>query len=456
LLRITGIKEPVIWITDEKDNTPIAWMAGIGIEGLVPDEFRGYKFRYTRELISPNGQIVDSAILSQAPGYMSTSTTVGVGGKGLPPGNYTVRIRANNGEEDTIMLVVPDYEAWLATKLEREKKNSSSNSQDTPAQQQKSVPKKNNNFKFISEVYLEEIGDTLSLIVVRKDETKYSVVLRDPEEMNYINHIPLDGPTISIVKKALETWGSRASNFAEQYVKDARQEIEFFNDVITLSKCLSNLPSTFLNILDFGEATVLLHNRIMTQIIYEYYSLGFKISLTPTKHTGRKIHDFETRGYNSVYNCEVKTIQSIGEIEPRPLGGFRLTQKSHDSLVSAIRTDLEDAEKVGENGIVIISPWSYRINALLRKYFEKQLLLFPPIPCTYTTILVLTSNNVFQDYYVSFPSKYALTQLENAFSNIQLYGISTLVQTPIREGLTIRMTTAPKAGSSVGYRFRLP
>jgi hypothetical protein len=456
LLRITGIKEPVIWITDEKDNTPIAWMAGIGIEGLVPDEFRGYKFRYTRELISPNGQIVDSAILSQAPGYMSTSTTVGVGGKGLPPGNYTVRIRANNGEEDTIMLVVPDYEAWLATKLEREKKNSSSNSQDTPAQQQKSVPKKNNNFKFISEVYLEEIGDTLSLIVVRKDETKYSVVLRDPEEMNYINHIPLDGPTISIVKKALETWGSRASNFAEQYVKDARQEIEFFNDVITLSKCLSNLPSTFLNILDFGEATVLLHNRIMTQIIYEYYSLGFKISLTPTKHTGRKIHDFETRGYNSVYNCEVKTIQSIGEIEPRPLGGFRLTQKSHDSLVSAIRTDLEDAEKVGENGIVIISPWSYRINALLRKYFEKQLLLFPPIPCTYTTILVLTSNNVFQDYYVSFPSKYALTQHENAFSNIQLYGISTLVQTPIREGLTIRMTTAPKAGSSVGYRFRLP
>ena len=285
-------------------------------------------FRYTRELISPNGQIVDSAILSQAPDYMGTSTTVAVGGKGLPPGNYTVRIRGNNGEEDTTMLEVPDDETYLAnSKREYEKKNSSSNPQDTPVQQQKSGPKKNNKFKFVSEVYLEENGDTLLLTVVRKDETKYSVVLTDPEEMNYINHIPLDDPTINIIKKALETWGSRASSFAEQYLKDGRQEIEFFNDVITLSKCLSNLPSKFLNILDFGEATVLLHNRIMTQIIYEYCSLGFEISLTPTKHTGTKIYDFETRGYNSVYNCEVKTIQSIGEIEPRPLGGFTLTQK---------------------------------------------------------------------------------------------------------------------------------
>ena len=445
-----------MWIKDEKDNRPIAWKAGIGIEGLVSDAFKGYRFRYTRELISPDGQIVNSANLSQAPGYMSTSTTVAIGGEGLPPGNYIVRISGDNGEEDTMVVAVPDYETYLANvKREYEKKNNSSNPHDTSARQQKNGAQKNNEFKFVNEVYLEETGDILLLTVVRKDETKYSVVLRDPAEINYINHIPLDDQTINIIKMAVAKWGSRVSNFAEQYLKDYRMEIEFFNDIVTLCKCLSNLPSKFLNILDFGEATVLLHNRIMAQIIYEYCSLGFEISLTPTRHTGTKIYDFETRGYNSVYNCEVKTIQSIGEIEPRPLGGFRLTQKSHDSLVSAIRTDLEDTEKVGENGIVIISPWSYRINALLRKYFEKQLLLFPPIPRTNTTILVLTSNNVFQDYYVSFLSKYALTQLENAFSNIQLYGISPLFQTPIREGLAIRMTTAPRAGSSVGYRFRI-
>jgi len=86
-----------------------------------------------------------------------------------------------------------------------------------------------------------------------------------------------------------------------------------FNEIITLSKYLSNLPNKFLNILNIDDATNLLHNRIMTQITYEYCLLGFENSLIPPKHTGTKIYDFETRGYNFVYNCEVKTIQSIGD-----------------------------------------------------------------------------------------------------------------------------------------------
>src|SRR5919199_6939284 len=91
-LRITGLKEPVVWIKDTKDNDkPIAWMAGVGVAGLIPDPFKGYKFRYIRELVSPEGQIVNTGILSQAPGYMGTSTTVAIGGLDLPPGNYIVR-----------------------------------------------------------------------------------------------------------------------------------------------------------------------------------------------------------------------------------------------------------------------------------------------------------------------------------------------------------------------------
>src|SRR5215212_6798573 len=96
-LRIIGLKEPVVWIKDDKDNDkPIAWMAGVGVVGLIPDPFKGYKFRYTRELISPDGQIVNTGILSQAPGYMGTSTTVAIGGRDLPPGNYIVRIKGDN------------------------------------------------------------------------------------------------------------------------------------------------------------------------------------------------------------------------------------------------------------------------------------------------------------------------------------------------------------------------
>jgi hypothetical protein len=108
-IKITGIKEPIVPIIDE-DNMPVGWSAGIGIEGLVPDLFRGYKYTYTRELISPDGRIVNTGILSQAPGCLGTSTTFNIGGRGLSSGTYTVKVRADNGEEDSMTLIVPDFE----------------------------------------------------------------------------------------------------------------------------------------------------------------------------------------------------------------------------------------------------------------------------------------------------------------------------------------------------------
>jgi hypothetical protein len=161
-------------------------------------------------------------------------------------------------------------------------------------------------------------------------------------------------------------------------------------------------------------------------------------------------------GYNFKYKCEVKTIQSIGELEHRPLGGYRLTNASYNSIILAIRDDLEDAKKVGNTGVTIIAPWSYRINAILRMYFEKELLLYPPPPSPNLTMLVLTSNHVFEDYYVPLPRDRALSILENAFSFIQVYGIRPLIQVPIREGLTIQATTASRVGSTAGYSFKPP
>jgi hypothetical protein len=456
-LTITDLKEPVVWIKDDKDNKPIGWKAGVGIAGLIPDPFKGYKFRYTIELISPNGQIVNTSTLSQAPGYMCTSTTVAIGGRGLLAGNYTVHIIGDNGEEDTMMVTVPDYETWLAhVKQEDNQKHDKNESEDLSPKLRKIRNKINNKLKFVNEVYLEENGDSILLTVERKDQTKHSVVLRQPtEEALDISHVLIDEATISIIKKSLTIWGEKLSTFADKYIEDQRQEIELFNDIVTLSRCLSSLPDELSSILKLGTATDLLHNRIMAQIMHEYHALGFQITLPPHKNTGQKIHDFNVFGYNSTYKCEVKTIQRFGEIEHRPLGGCRLTEQSHKSFISGIRDDFEDAMKIGENGITIVAPWSYRINALLRKYFDRQLLPFPPIPSPNTTILIVTSNHVFQDYYISFPSDRASSILENALSNIQVYGISPLVQVPIREGLTIRMTTAPKAGSSVGYSFSL-
>jgi hypothetical protein len=313
-------------------------------------------------------------------------------GKGLSSGSYTVRIWADNGEEDNMTLLVPDYETYLAKiKLQEELKL-----QSMPQEQEVKKRIKNSKFQHVNDVYLKEENGAVQLTVERKDETNYSAILKDPAEVPYVNQVIINDKTINMVKRSLTVWGDRTNQFAEQYLKDDRKEIELFNDIVTLARCLSQLPDEYSSILKFSGATDLLHNRIMAQIMYEYYSLGFHLNPTPIKHTGQKIHDFDASGYNNTYKCEVKTIQSVGELEHRSLGGYRLTDASYKSIISAIRDDLEDAKKVGDTGIIIIAPWSYRINALLRVYFEKQLVLFPPPPSPNTTVLVLTSDRVFE------------------------------------------------------------
>src|SRR5206468_10202834 len=121
--------------------------------------------------------------------------------------------------------------------------------------------------------------------------------------------------------------------------------------------------------------------------------------------------------------CEVKTIQSIGEIEHRELGGFRFSQKSVLSLTAAIRDDLEKAkEQTTNGGMIFIAPWSYRINALLRRYFHSQLALYPPPPSHNLTVLVLTTNKAFEDEYVTFNTSTVLSDLITAFDMIEAYG----------------------------------
>ncbi len=90
----------------------------------------------------------------------------------------------------------------------------------------------------------------------------------------------------------------------------------------------------------------------MSQIIYKYHTLGFKITPVPLKHTGNKIHDFDIKGYKSDYKCEVKTVQSMGQLERKTLGGTRLTEESHKSIISAIRSKLENAEKAGNSHLI--------------------------------------------------------------------------------------------------------
>ncbi|MFZ0512701.1 MAG: hypothetical protein WAM14_13930 [Candidatus Nitrosopolaris sp.] len=50
----------------------------------------------------------------------------------------------------------------------------------------------------------------------------------------------------------------------------------------------------------------------------------------------------------------MKTIQPIGEIVPRDLGGVRFTQRYEKQLINSINDDMENAkEQVQEKGLLI-------------------------------------------------------------------------------------------------------
>ena len=106
-LKLTGLSEPVTWYKHDDGSEP-SWSAAIGIEGLIPSSMPGgYAYQYVLELISSKGNVVNHGFLSQIPGSNSTSTSAAIGGKGIPAGEYTVKI-SGGGQEDSIQINVPD------------------------------------------------------------------------------------------------------------------------------------------------------------------------------------------------------------------------------------------------------------------------------------------------------------------------------------------------------------
>lgn len=300
----------------------------------------------------------------------------------------------------------------------------------------------------INDVYLEEQDSEVFLTVEHADQSKYSAVLRSKSDPSEVNLAPT---VIDTIKTALATWAEMRVKFAEKYIQDDRKEIEFLHDVIALSKYVSELPAENKNLLEFSEGTLLMHNRVIAQMLYEYHSLGYDVDPMPDNSLGGKIHDFNV----SKFRCEVKTIQILGELERTANKTIRLSSACERSLLLKIKENLDYATtQVGNNGIIIFAPWSYRLNSVLRSYFKNKLSLYPPALQHGMTVLVLTSNRSFQDFYIWFPSSQASLIFENIFSMIQRFGVEGFSINYIREGITIRATTAPVAGSSAGFIFQ--
>ena len=84
-----------------------------------------------------------------------------------------------------------------------------------------------------------------------------------------------------------------------------------------------------------------------------------------------------------------------------------------------------------------------------------QLLSYPPPPTPGLTVLILTSDKAFEDYYVPFQTEGVTSEIQQVLEKIQITGVTQVALIPIRKGLTMRASTASRPGSSAGYIFKI-
>lgn len=69
-------------------------------------------------------------------------------------------------------------------------------------------------------------------------------------------------------------FGSIRVKFVQDYLETERTESEFLHDVVALSRYIYSLPRNCGNLLRFKEASILMHNRIIAQLMDQYHSVG--------------------------------------------------------------------------------------------------------------------------------------------------------------------------------------
>jgi len=283
------------------------------------------------------------------------------------------------------------------------------------------------------------------VIVEKEDQTTISAIL---EDIDYkITPYP---QILQTLEKILQQWGALRVEIVNEYIRDRRNADAFLHDFVAFGKYLSSLPQNCeILVNDVNDGKILMHNRIITQLLHYYYSIGCKINPKPANRINGKVHDFDVGNFR----CEVKTIQGKASIQGTNLG-HRFNPSFAKTLLAGIKDDLDEAEiQVGKDGIIILAPWSHKINSIFRKYFENKLSNTPPKLQSNLTIFVLTSDKAFEDYYVSIPTSKIREELDSMMQNIQTNCVRGLSFAFIRDGLRLRLGTAPIAGSSVAIFY---
>ena len=237
-------------------------------------------------------------------------------------------------------------------------------------------------------------------------------------------NLQIPNDVIETINKILSEWGNKRIQIAQSYIENERQFPIFLTELVALSFYITNTANSW-DLTKINNANDLMHNRIIAQLLDEYTRLGDSVKLSVSKQRNNKTPDFDING---IYG-EVKTILSIGTLE-ETLNGVRLTDESYKWFQRKLEEEFENAkQQVGEKGIIILVPWSYKIDSVLRQVFEKELSIIPPYPETGIVILILYGNSPLEYNYLKFTLDNFKSSINYALSLIQI-GVELNLQYP--------------------------
>lgn len=246
----------------------------------------------------------------------------------------------------------------------------------------------------------------------------------------------------------------RAANEYEQY---GRQFYHFLYDMVALIKCVSILPREYYGKLvsSVDDGTRLMHNRIQAEVICAYRNAGNKVEIDPPS-TNKGNPDLSIGNIVS----DVKTI-------------LVTAQNNQDSCIefaAKLRWDIIEKDKlkgqVSKGGIFFISPFSGILNSILLVFFNEMKkagneypgvsfhTAIPPVVSD-KTILVLSSPNSFQNYYLVFDTDLVCDMIDafamDGYPQIRVHEpLSYLTRTNIRKGCPIGIMS-----STPSFMFRI-
>ncbi len=266
----------------------------------------------------------------------------------------------------------------------------------------------------IEKIYIEDNDSIKQLIIKFKSGNKELCELTN---IQYSYHLSKNA--LNILEYILNNNQNELILCANGYYDSGRDYYIFLYDLSALCWLLEKLPDEFQLLKKIqSDGNELLHNRLVSQLAYEYQKKYSEIKYEEN-FQGSNPDLFS----NMIY-VEIKTILTS------------MADTDYQKFFESFKRQFEKATRqIHSDGMIIIGFWSKRINNELEEYFSNKVINELPNITKNNTILVIEGNKPLEEHYVCLPTNQTLELIKNYCDNgHNLVDPMAYMKTMIRNG----------------------